>query len=100
MGSMAGYDINDPPNGIALPTVANNLRYTVGGTVKKKYGKLSPDEKKQVSFAVMRTERRNGMLAIMRSRLSFVKIGQMKKRTLPGDAGIKFLTIMKSSLNC
>ncbi|MCF6256343.1 MAG: AHH domain-containing protein [Gammaproteobacteria bacterium] len=57
MGSMAGYDINDPPNGIALPTVANNLRYTIGGAVKKKYGKLSPDEKKQVSFAVMRTEK-------------------------------------------
>ena len=56
MGSMAGYDINDPPNGIPLPTVANNLRYTVGGAHKKKYGALSPEEKKEVAFAVMSSE--------------------------------------------
>lgn len=56
MGSMAGYDINSPPNGIALPTVANNLRFTVGSAYKKKYGKLSPNEKKEVAFSIMRTE--------------------------------------------
>ncbi|TQV76398.1 hypothetical protein FLL45_00065 [Aliikangiella marina] len=56
MGAIAKYDINDPPNGIALPTVANNLRYTVGNSTKKKYGGLSPAEKKTVAFSVMQTE--------------------------------------------
>lgn len=53
MGSIAKYDINDPPNGIALPTAAHNLRYTVGASIKSKYGKLSAAEKKIVAFAVM-----------------------------------------------
>lgn len=57
MGSMAEYDINDPPNGIALPTVANNLRYSVGSAVNKKYGKLSASEKEEVAFSIMRTEK-------------------------------------------
>jgi hypothetical protein len=53
MGSMVGYDINDPPNGIALPTVANNLRFTAGKSKQKKYGQLSPDEKEAVAFSIM-----------------------------------------------
>lgn len=57
MGSMAKYDINDPPNGIALPTVANNLRYTVGKSVGQKYGELETTEKKIVAFAVMDIEK-------------------------------------------
>jgi hypothetical protein len=57
MGSMAGYDINDPPNGIALPTVANNLLYTVGDSTEQKYGKLSDAEKQEVAFAVMGSEK-------------------------------------------
>lgn len=56
MGALAKYDINDPPNGIALPTVANNLRYTVGTANKQKYGKLKPTEKKTVAFSVMKSE--------------------------------------------
>lgn len=57
MGALVKYDINDPPNGIPLPTVANNLRYTVGSSVKLKYGKLSAAEKKIVAFGVMATEK-------------------------------------------
>lgn len=57
MGALAKYDINDPPNGIALPTVANNLRYTIGKSKNKKYGKLSRAEKKQVAFSVMEVEK-------------------------------------------
>lgn len=57
MGALVKYDINDPPNGIALPTVANNLRYTVGSSVKQKYGKLSQPEKKTVAFGVMASEK-------------------------------------------
>jgi len=53
MASSIGYDINDPPNGISLPTVANNIRYTVGTTVEQKYGKLDADKKKTVAFSVM-----------------------------------------------
>ena len=57
MGSMAKYDVNDPPNGIPLSTVANNLRYTVGTTENGKYGKLSPSEKATVAFGVMGVEK-------------------------------------------
>lgn len=53
MASSIGYDINDPPNGISLPTVANNIRYTVGTKTDQKYGKLDADEKKIVAFSVM-----------------------------------------------
>jgi hypothetical protein len=53
MGQMAGYDINAKPNGIGLPTVANNLTYKVGGAKEKKYGKLTPAQKKTVSFTAM-----------------------------------------------
>jgi hypothetical protein len=56
MGSMSGYDINDPPNGIGLPTVANNLRFTVGTARKKKYGQLTGPQKEIVAFAVMATD--------------------------------------------
>ena len=57
MGSIAKYDINAPVNGIPLPTVANNLRFTVGDSVKKKYGSLSETEKKTVAFSVMEVEK-------------------------------------------
>lgn len=57
MGSLAGYDINDPPNGIPLPTVANNLRYSVNASRRKKYGQLDDDEKQTVAFAVMGVEK-------------------------------------------
>ena len=53
MASSIGYDINDPPNGISLPTVANNIRYTVGTKTDQKYGKLDGDEKRTVAFSVM-----------------------------------------------
>ena len=53
MASMVAYDINDPPNGIALPTVANNITYTVGGKGPAKYGTFSEPEKTTIAFAVM-----------------------------------------------
>jgi len=57
MGALAKYDINDPPNGIPLPTVANNLRYTLGSSTEKKYGQLNAAEKKAVAFSVMSVEK-------------------------------------------
>ncbi|HRH78202.1 MAG TPA: AHH domain-containing protein [Cellvibrionaceae bacterium] len=53
MGSLAKYDINAPANGIPLPTIANDLRFTVGNTHNTNYGALSDAEKKIVAFAVM-----------------------------------------------
>ncbi len=53
MGKMAGYDINAPRNGIPLPTISNDLRYTVGKSKKASYGDLSLTEKKEVAFQVM-----------------------------------------------
>lgn len=53
MGKMAGYDINAPKNGISLPTISNDLRYTVGNSTKASYGDLSITEKKTVAFQVM-----------------------------------------------
>lgn len=53
MGSLAKYDINDPPNGIPLPTIANDLRFTAGDSVNTNYGALSDAEKKIVAFGVM-----------------------------------------------
>jgi hypothetical protein len=53
MGSMVGYDINAPKNGISLPTVANNLTYTLNGKKPRKFGALDPDEQNAVAFAVM-----------------------------------------------
>ena len=46
MGSLAKYDINAPANGIPLPTIANDLRFTVGNTHNTNYGALSDAEKK------------------------------------------------------
>lgn len=57
MGSMAKYDINAPKNGIPLPTINNDLRYTVGDKVNAKYGDLSLNEKKTVAFSVMEVEK-------------------------------------------
>lgn len=53
MATMVGYDINDPPNGIALPTVANNIRYSLRGGAKMKFGAFGPAEKKEIAFEVM-----------------------------------------------
>ncbi len=53
MASMTGYDINDPPNGIALPTVANNIRYDLDGSGPRKFGAYGPADKQRIAFAVM-----------------------------------------------
>jgi A nuclease family of the HNH/ENDO VII superfamily with conserved AHH len=53
MASMVGYDINNPNNGISLPTVANNITYSLHGSPPKKYGRFTPDEKRQIAFGVM-----------------------------------------------
>lgn len=53
MASMVNYDINDPPNGIGLPTVANNIVYTVGGVGPQKFGKFAEPEKRNIAFSVM-----------------------------------------------
>jgi hypothetical protein len=54
MGNMVGYDINNPTNGIGLPTTHPSLTYSELG-VKKKYGDLDdPDGKRSVSFALMK----------------------------------------------
>jgi hypothetical protein len=54
MATMVGYDVNDPPNGIPLPTVANNITHTVGGVGPQKFGKFGPVQKQQIAFAVMK----------------------------------------------
>jgi len=54
MAAMVKYDINDPPNGIGLPTVANNITYTVNGVGPQKFGKFDDDEKVEIAFNVMR----------------------------------------------
>ncbi|OLD92127.1 MAG: hypothetical protein AUG84_02140 [Chloroflexi bacterium 13_1_20CM_4_66_7] len=48
MATMIGYDINDPPNGLGLPTFRNPY----GG---KKYSDLSDEEKQTVASRVMKT---------------------------------------------
>lgn len=53
MGNMVGYDINNPKNGIGLPTTHWRLKYPQGGE-KVKYGDLSDDGKQSVAFALMR----------------------------------------------
>ena len=53
MASMVKYDINDPPNGLALPTVANNIRYTVGGVEPQKFGAFDDGDKQKIAFGVM-----------------------------------------------
>ena len=54
MASMVGYDINNPNNGISLPTVANNITYSLDGAAPRKYGKFSEPEKRRIAFSVMR----------------------------------------------
>ena len=53
MGNMVGYNINDPVNGIGLPTTYWSMKYPEHGKMKQ-YGKLDdPEGKKRVSFALM-----------------------------------------------
>ncbi len=54
MGNMVGYDINNPKNGIGLPTTHWTLKYLQRGK-KVKYGDLDePSGKQQVAFALMK----------------------------------------------
>jgi A nuclease family of the HNH/ENDO VII superfamily with conserved AHH len=54
MGNMAKYDINNPKNGIGLPTTHWTLKYEEGGQ-KTKYGDLDePGGKRKVAFALMK----------------------------------------------
>jgi hypothetical protein len=54
MGNMVGYDINNPNNGIGLPTTHWTLTYPEDGK-RNKYGDLDePDGKKKVAFALMK----------------------------------------------
>lgn len=59
MASSIGYDVNQPPNGIGLPTVANNiaypvdLTYPVGALGTQKFGLFDDDDKEVIAFAVM-----------------------------------------------
>jgi hypothetical protein len=54
MASMAGYDVNNPNNGISLPTVANNITYSLRGVGPQKYGRFSAPDKRAIAFAVMK----------------------------------------------
>lgn len=51
MGSLVGYDVNDPENGIGLPTTHFTLKYPDANG--KKYGSLSDLDKESVAFALM-----------------------------------------------
>jgi hypothetical protein len=54
MGNMVKYDINNPKNGIGLPTTHWTLKYP-SGRKKVKYGDLSdPEGKRKVSNALMK----------------------------------------------
>ncbi|MGK3992645.1 hypothetical protein [Sorangium sp. So ce1024] len=53
MASMVGYDVNDPPNGIGLPTIAKNITYTVGTVGPQAYGTFSDADKQTIAFDVM-----------------------------------------------
>ena len=54
MGNMVGYDINNPTNGLGMPTTHWTLKYTEDGK-KKKYGDLEdPGGKRKVAFALMK----------------------------------------------
>jgi hypothetical protein len=54
MGNMVGYDINNPTNGIGLPTTHWTLKYPQNGK-KVKYGDLDePGGKREVAFALMK----------------------------------------------
>ncbi len=54
MGNMVGYNINNPDNGIGLPTTHHTLAYPEGGEMKK-YGDLKePEGKQRVAYALMK----------------------------------------------
>ena len=54
MGNMVGYDINNPKNGIGLPTTHWTLKYSEGGK-KMKYGDLEePEGKRKIAYALMK----------------------------------------------
>jgi hypothetical protein len=54
MGNMVKYDINNPKNGIGLPTTHWTLKYPEGGK-KLKYGDLEePEGKRQVACKLMK----------------------------------------------
>ena len=52
MGSLVGYDVNDPKNGIGLPTTHYTLKYPKTGG--RKYGDLGEADKETVAFAIMK----------------------------------------------
>ena len=54
MGNLVGYDINNPKNGIGLPTTHWSLKYPENG-VQKKYGDLA--NKREVAFAIMKDQK-------------------------------------------
>lgn len=54
MASLVDYDINDPPNGIGLPTVANNIKYAPHGGALQKFGAFNDADKRLIAFSVMR----------------------------------------------
>jgi len=55
MGKLTGYDINDPPNGIGLPTTHHTLKYPDKHGSPQKYGDLEePAGKQEVAFALMK----------------------------------------------
>ncbi len=51
MAISVGYDINDPPNGISLPTVWN--KYDINEKKQQKFGDLEGFEKDQIRYKVM-----------------------------------------------
>lgn len=53
MASMVEYDINHKNNGIALPTIAKNIKFTVGGVGPKNYGSFGDAGKQEIAFGVM-----------------------------------------------
>ena len=54
MATLVGYDINDPPNGIGLPTTHHSLKYTHGEMAREKYGNFDDDEKEEIAFKLMK----------------------------------------------
>ncbi len=52
MATMVGYDINDPPNGLGLPTFKNKYRAMPSSPLRK-YSELDDSEKQQVASRVM-----------------------------------------------
>lgn len=55
MGNLAGYDINNPNNGIGLPSTHWTLKYPDENGEPQKYGDLAePEGKKKVAHALMK----------------------------------------------